>query len=139
MSLKLCEKAIVNNDDIRLIDILPDELEEQQSIMIKSPTFTEINGTYKIWKYSMYGYIFKKTTPKSSISHLYYDHVDKYNNIYRHILRCDPALFGSTCVKIAKSQCYIKNNQEIEKWYVQDSTTLVWHKINNIEITKKIF
>lgn len=142
MSLTLCEKTIITNDNIRLIDIMPDELEEQQSIVIESPTFTEIAGTYKIWKYSAYGYIFKKITHDSSISYLYYDDDVRStrpdHSIRRYILRNDPAIFGIDCVTVAKSHYYVRNNQEIERWTVQDPVTLQWNQINNIRITKNI-
>ena len=151
MKFDLFEKKIDKIDMITAIDILAEDAEDIDKIMIRSPTYREINGFYTVWKYSNYGYVWKK---QNSTNHqdsrkyiLFYQNnlnetgsrkilksSDKMLSIYKQ----DTQLNGEGLILCARCYMYKKDFEIRNEWMVFDEQLCKMVKINNIEITKKI-
>jgi len=141
MIFDLLEKKIEKIDSITTIDIDPNDARDIHKIIIESPIFKEINGTYFAWKYSTYGYIWRKETKHSSTSYiLFYKNkmildktYDKINQII-YIYKLDKQMSASGMMLVAKCGVYEKNFEEYYKWMVFDEnlTKMVQH--DNIKL-----
>ena len=144
MIFDLLEKKIEKIDSITTIDIDPDDTADVQKIMIESPTFREINGMYHAWKYSTYGYVWRKETANSNVFYILFyknksilqagleglkDHI--------YIYKSEKQMSTTSMMLMAWSGVYEKNFMEYYKWMVFDENLTKMIRYNNIKLSIK--
>ena len=156
MILDLVEKTYQKHDSISTVDVITDDEVEgscdtdsiiNSKVIIQAPVYKYLDGTYKIWKYTDYGYAWIKHTPNSSISYiLFYNNTDEHNSDkkyskipVRHIsdryifIYClNPVRSPLRLELIARCEITMKLSEEVQKWYIQDQDTLKWIHTQNI-------
>ena len=112
-------------------------------VIIQAPVHKYLDGVYKIWKYTDYGYAWIKHTANSSISYvLFYDNsnashlkipVRHISDRYIFIYCLNPVRSSSQLELTARCEIMMTSTGEVHKWYVQDQDTLQWMHTKNIK------
>lgn len=163
MILELVEKTYQTHDTIAMVDIVTDDdgtddepasrnseqgfehidAQLNSKVIIQAPVHKYLDGVYKIWKYTDYGYSWIKRTANSSISYvLFYDNsnmssskipVRHISDRYIFIYCLNPARAQSQLELTARCEIMMTSTGEVHKWYIQDQDTLQWMYTKNIK------